>query len=98
MAIPVQFLIWMRQRQSGQRLLVYKQEDNYTAHCQIDYLEFENEELSKLIYSPIYSSLIKKVRLIQNVELFNGDLQMGSPNLEKLSPYVMFVMAALFKV
>ncbi len=27
----------------------------------LDYLEFENKELSDLIYQPIYKSLLKKV-------------------------------------
>ncbi len=64
----------------------------------IDYLEFENKELGDLIYQPIYQSLIKKVELIQNVDLFNGDSHLGASKIEKMSPYVMFVMASLFKV
>ena len=42
----------------------------------IDYLEFDKKELADMIYTPIYQSLIKKVELIQNVDLFNG----GSAN------------------
>ncbi len=99
MAIPCQFLHWMRVKQSNYRLKYDKSERiEGGASLTLDYLEFENKELSDLIYQPIYKALVNKVTLIQNVDIFNGDSHFGASKLDKLSPYVMFVMAALFKV
>lgn len=111
MAVPVQFLVWIRDKYSAERfrILANKPEEDINnntpdddlenlAADTIDYLEFDNKELADLIYVPMFHSLIKKVELIQNVDLFNGDSPMSASRIEKLSPYVMFALAALCKV
>lgn len=89
----------MSKKNSQIKLILEKDPSSSTYQsASLDYLEIDNKSLSDLVYNQVYQSLIKKVELIQNVDLFNGDSPLGDQRLEKLSPYVMFVMGALFKV
>lgn len=92
MSIAVQHLHWLkRSLPDGSTLKLH-------SNSALTVLEFSSKELAQLVYQPVVESLTSKLKLIENVDVFNGDSIASQQRLEKLSPYIMFIMAALCKV
>ncbi|CDW89869.1 UNKNOWN [Stylonychia lemnae] len=95
--IPIQFLYYMRLKNSGIRLFIEKSLRLSQDQEDIEYLEINKQQLSQVVFGSIKNTLIKKIQLMQNVDLLGGVTGQVEKN-ELVSPYSIFVLASVCKV
>ena len=87
----------MRLKNAGVRLLIENSLKLSSTCDDVEYLEINKLKLSRLVYGSIKNTLIKKIQLMQNVDILGGASGTVEKN-ELISPYSIFVLASICKV
>eukprot|EP00347_Sterkiella_histriomuscorum_P000210 403376762 len=95
--LPAQFLYYMKVKNHNVRLVIQRGLRLHSENDDLEYLEIDKTNLSNSIFKGVKDTLLKKIQLLQNVDLLGGVQGQVEKN-DLISPYALFVLASLSKV